>query len=315
MRALLITLVLLAWGVAEALTPGGGSPSTDCLAEFGGTPANYPSGRPRDIRCEDGDPGCDGDPVAGACRFEVEACFNVNDPNLPSCAPKELDGYGVENPQPDTNPLHDFDLQSLQDLVMITALPVDADNLNVCSGTTTIGVPLSIRLRSGGARYKRGRKTIRTTVTGPGGIADDDRMRLTCIVPDGADACAGVTSTFDQIQKHVFVGRSCSRSTCHNVAQAPHDLSLEVGEAHASLVGVAPTNGIAAAAGKLRVDPGNPANSFIVDKLRGRLALGEGARMPFGLRRLRTIDIRVVEEWIAAGAPATGFVAPSGCQP
>ena len=78
-------------------------------------------------------------------------------------------------------------------------------------------------------------------------------------------------------------------------------------------MGVQPANLVARNAGKLRVDPGNPTNSFIVDKLRGTLVAGEGERMPLELRPLPGNAIRVLEEWIAAGAPASGFVAPSGC--
>jgi hypothetical protein len=76
---------------------------------------------------------------------------------------------------------------------------------------------------------------------------------------------------------------------------------------------VPPANFAARTAGKLRVDPGNPANSFILEKLRGTLAPGEGEPMPLELKRLPARAIALVEEWIAAGAPATGFVAPSGC--
>lgn len=78
-------------------------------------------------------------------------------------------------------------------------------------------------------------------------------------------------------------------------------------------LGVPPTNLAAQTAGKLRVDPGNPANSFILDKLNGTLLPGEGDRMPLQLKRLPDNAIQLVEEWVAAGAPETGFVAPSGC--
>ena len=90
-------------------------------------------------------------------------------------------------------------------------------------------------------------------------------------------------------------------------------MSLAPGEAYANLVGVSPTNLTAQNAGKLRVDPGNPGNSFILDKLRGDLDPGEGERMPFGLRPLHALNIQLIEEWIAAGAPETGFVAAVGC--
>jgi hypothetical protein len=90
-------------------------------------------------------------------------------------------------------------------------------------------------------------------------------------------------------------------------------MSLAPGEAYANLVGVSPTNLAAQNAGKLRVDPGNPGNSFILDKLRGELAIGEGDPMPLQLRHLPDNAVRLIEEWITAGAPETGFVAPSGC--
>ena len=67
-------------------------------------------------------------------------------------------------------------------------------------------------------------------------------------------------------------------------------------------------------AGKLRVDPGNPGNSFILDKLRGDLLENEGERMPRGLPKIPAREIALVEAWIAAGAPATGFVDGIGCQ-
>ena len=43
------------------------------------------------------------------------------------------------------------------------------------------------------------------------------------------------------------------------------------------------------------------------------LAAGEGERMPRGLKRLDPLRIQLVQDWIAAGAPATGFVSAVGC--
>jgi hypothetical protein len=64
MTRLLIALLALA-APSFAFTRGGGSPLTDCLAEFSGTPANRPASRPRDIRCIDNDSTCDDDPTPG----------------------------------------------------------------------------------------------------------------------------------------------------------------------------------------------------------------------------------------------------------
>lgn len=312
----MIVLLLLALVAppALALTPGGGTPVTDCLAEFAGTPANRPATRPRDIRCIDGDPTCDDDPAPGVCRFHVGLCLNVTDPNLPACAPADLEEYVVENDHPDTNPRHDFDLQGLEDELTFLTLPVLASQTDVCTANVPMSVYLPVRFKTGGAGWRRGKKIIRATLTGTTtATVDTDRMKLICLPAENASPCDTVTSTFDQIQQTIFTPTSCARSTCHNVQQAPHEMSLSPGEAWANLVGVEPANLTARNAGKLRVDPGNPANSFLLDKLVGPLAPGEGDPMPLQLKRLPRNAIRLVEEWIAAGAPETGFVAPSGC--
>lgn len=307
-----LVLGVLACGAAHGFTPGGGPADTDCLAEFDGTPAVHPPANPREIRCTDNDPACDDDPTLGSCRFHVRVCFNVTDPARPTCVHRDLEDYAVENAQPDTNPLHDFDFQTLEDAVTFVTMPVAATEADVCSPNASMAVPLGIRLFSGGGTWKKGKKTLRTTARGPGGIFDGDKLAMTCLPATGTGPCDGVTSTFDQIQQHVF-NQTCARSTCHNIAQGAHQMSLAPGQAYADLVGVAPNNAAAAAVGKLRVDPGNPANSFILDKLRGALAAGEGERMPRGLKRLKPVFVQLVEEWIAAGAPATGLVSAVGC--
>lgn len=305
----LLVAGFLAASPAGALVRGGGDPRTDCLAEFGGTPANRPARGPRDVVCTDGDPACDEDPTPGVCGLRLRVCVNVTDPGLPDCAPAALDGYVVDNPQPDTNPAHDFDLQQLEDALAFLALPVDASQTDVCAPETGVSVPLRLRPRRGGGAWGTGKKRVRAVVVGPGGVADEDRITLVCRPAEGSTPCDGVTSTFEQIQRQVFTGASCARSTCHNVQQEPHELSLSPGEAWGDLVGVP-----AVWSGLLRVAPGDPASSFLVRKLRGILGPAEGLQMPRGLRPLPELQIRLVEEWIAAGAPADGFVAPTGCR-
>lgn len=309
-----LLLLLAAAAPAGATTPGGGSPLTDCLAEFAGTPANRPASRPRDIRCVDGDPACDADPEPGVCGFHVGVCLNVADPSLPACGPADLEEYVVENEHPDTNPLHDFDFQALEDELVFLTLPVAASQTDVCTANVGMSVYLPVRFKRGGAAWRRGKKILRTTLVGASpAVVDEDKMKLICLPAEQASPCDTVTSTFDQIQQTIFTPTSCARSTCHNVQQAPHEMSLSPGEAHANLVGVDPANLTARNAGKLRVAPGDVASSYLVDKLRATLAPGEGDPMPLQLKRLPENAIRLVEEWIAAGAPATGFVAPSGC--
>jgi hypothetical protein len=313
MRILIaIACVLLATAPAAALTPGGGSSSTDCLAEFGGTPANQPASRPREIRCTDNDPGCDEDPALGICQFRAEVCLNVTDPNLLSCTPQALDSYFIENEQPDTNPKHDFDFQALEDALNFLVLPVDASDTNVCSGEVQMSLRLPVQPSRIGGRFRRGRKQIESTLAGSADVHDEDKLKMTCVPIKDSTPCDGVPSTFEQIQRQIFTP-TCAIPTCHNVAQAEHQMSLSPGEAYASLVGVAPANVVANGAGMKRVDPGNPGNSFILKKLAGDLVDGEGVQMPKDLKRLHHLHFELIEEWIAAGAPETGFIAALGC--
>ncbi len=76
---------------------------------------------------------------------------------------------------------------------------------------------------------------------------------------------------------------------------------------------MAPDNPAAASAGWLRVtvvDPnsGDPNTSFLLHKLTGNLDLGFGARMPFGMPKLSGNLIDIIQLWIEAGAPETGWV-------
>src|SRR5262249_32160597 len=102
--------------------------------------------------------------------------------------------------------------------------------------------------------------------------------------------------------------------------------------AHAELVNVVPTTASAAAAGKKLVDPGNPDNSFILDKLCGpdpgdpdprpavcathNLVTGssaDGDPMPPPTGGPSEAKISAIHDWIAAGAPATGWVPGTHC--
>jgi len=310
LTALILTALLIApVALAQA---GGGSKTTDCLAEFSSA-ANKPTARPRKIVCDDQDPSCDDDPRPGHCMFTVQVCLNATDAELPACTHTDLEFYEVENFHPDTDPRHDFDFQTLEDSVGAFVLPVAANQSDECSGDVGIEVPMPVRIKGSGARYSKGKKTLRTTAYGPGSVRDEDTLRMQCRPGAGADPCANVTSTFMQIQEHILTP-GCSRQTCHSAAQGTHNLSLVEGESHAALFGTAPANLAAASAGKLRVDPGNPDNSYLLDKLRGHLEETEGVRMPKDMPKLKRSQIRLIEAWIEAGAPATGYVAPLGCQ-
>ena len=96
---------------------------------------------------------------------------------------------------------------------------------------------------------------------------------------------------------------SCSTVSCHGAAESG-GLTLATGSAYANLVGVPATNPAAHAAGLLRVVPGDPGASFLLDKLTGMLSADEGDPMPRVGGPLPAARIELIRRWIAAGAPA-----------
>lgn len=108
-------------------------------------------------------------------------------------------------------------------------------------------------------------------------------------------------STFQTIQSTIFTP-ICTG--CHAGANAPQGLRLDAANSFAMLVNVAS----AEVPGLLRVNPGNPNQSYLVQKIEGTAAVG--VRMPAnGPPFLTQAQIDLVRSWISAGA--TQSVAPS----
>jgi hypothetical protein len=108
-------------------------------------------------------------------------------------------------------------------------------------------------------------------------------------------ADGGASSDFQEIQDTIFTP-VCT--ACHVGAGAPQGLRLDVGNSYALLVNVAS----AEVPGLLRVNPGNPDLSYLVQKIEGSAAVG--VRMPAnGPPYLPQDRIDLVRSWIAAGAP------------
>jgi hypothetical protein len=104
-------------------------------------------------------------------------------------------------------------------------------------------------------------------------------------------------SDFQEIQDTIFTP-VCT--ACHVGAGAPQGLRLDAGNSYALLVNVAS----AEAPGTMRVNPGNPNASYLVQKIEGTAAVG--VRMPAnGPPYLPQDRIDLVRRWIAAGAPMT----------
>lgn len=102
-----------------------------------------------------------------------------------------------------------------------------------------------------------------------------------------------LTADFDSIQARVFTP-ICT--TCHAGGAAPQGLRLDAGSSYDLLVGVPSTE----EPSTLRVQPGDPDHSYLVQKLEGNA--GVGARMPLGGPYLDGATIDVIRQWITDGA-------------
>lgn len=105
------------------------------------------------------------------------------------------------------------------------------------------------------------------------------------------------TPTLSNVQTNIF-NTSCAVSGCHRGSSAPHGLDLSVGNAHGNLVNVE-SGGVP---NLLRVDPGDPDDSYLVMKLEGHSDI-VGARMPLGGPYLSEEQIQLIRTWIEEGAP------------
>lgn len=113
-----------------------------------------------------------------------------------------------------------------------------------------------------------------------------------------------LAATLESIQANVF-NPFCI--VCHSGAGAPQGLRLDANSSFSNLVGVASEEDSAV----LRVDPGNPEQSYLVKKLEGTASVG--GRMPLDAPALPQPTIDIVRQWITDGALPTA--PPSGAPP
>lgn len=87
---------------------------------------------------------------------------------------------------------------------------------------------------------------------------------------------------------------SCATAGCHSGANPPESLNLEAANSYAMLVGIASSQDM----NILRVDPGNPDGSYLIQKMEGT---APGSEMPPNAM-LPQADIDVIRQWISDGA-------------
>jgi hypothetical protein len=111
----------------------------------------------------------------------------------------------------------------------------------------------------------------------------------------GGSSGGPVTADFQSIQDNVFTP-ICSK--CHIGGGAPEGLQLDAAHSYNLLVGVPSAEQPAL----LRVKPGDPDNSYMVQKIEGLSSIS-GAQMPFMEKPLPQATIDAIRQWITNGAP------------
>ena len=129
------------------------------------------------------------------------------------------------------------------------------------------------------------------------------------LVPGGS-ASLPLSADFESIQENIFTP-ICS--VCHAGASAPEGLRLDAADSYNLLVGVPSTE----VPSLDRVKPGDPTDSYIIQKLQGHAAVG--AQMPDGCPTtqpcLSATTIGFIQQWITNGAPPAAAAAAAVSAP
>ena len=128
------------------------------------------------------------------------------------------------------------------------------------------------------------------------------------LVPGGS-APPPLSADFESIQENIFTP-ICS--VCHAGASAPEGLRLDAANSYSLLVGVPSTE----VPSLDRVKPGDPTDSYIIQKLQGHAAVG--AQMPDGCPTtqpcLSATTIGFIQQWITNGAPPAAATTATAAQ-
>src|SRR5262249_45487092 len=92
----------------------------------------------------------------------------------------------------------------------------------------------------------------------------------------------------------------CAGSSCHLGSTAPpYGLDLSPDVSYQNLVGVAARE----LRSQVRIAPGQPDRSYLLCKVDPSCISLVGAHMPLGLSGLPIAEVKLIREWILAGAP------------
>ena len=232
----------------------------------------------RQARCVDGDPACDSDSkLDTTCDFQASLCFSTD--GVTACDQGDLGGMSIAS-APGLG-----GLSNVLEQFKATATPG-----TLCTAAATVAVPTNGK--------KKGQVVMKVLAVHGG-----QRFAFVGQLPKGKKPPKGATFAKD-IQKQIF-DSTCATAFCHGTGAASGGLDLSDGAAYANLVGVLATNEAAKAANLQRVLPNDPDDSFLLLKLEGTLAAGQGVPMPLVGGPLPASAIDTIRRWIAAGAPET----------
>lgn len=117
---------------------------------------------------------------------------------------------------------------------------------------------------------------------------------LLCV--DSECTCGDSKVTFSVVVEPLLVD-NCALGGCHAPPQIQIGLDLRAGFAYDSLVGVASSQ----CGDRSLVEPGDPGESYLLDKLRG-VDLCDGDAMPLNATSLSKSEITAISTWICQGA-------------
>jgi CHRD domain/Bacterial Ig domain len=193
--------------------------------------------------------------------------------------------------------------------VLLGAVPATSTGIVTLTATATDAVGVaSVRWRVNGAivgsdstdpytfswnsaSIANGAATIDAQALDAAGNVGTSALQSTTVSNAGGVAAF----TFAEIQTQIL-NVSCASAGCHSGAAPPAGLDLS-GSAYARIVNVASTE----VPSLRRIAPGDPANSYLIQKIEGSAAVG--VRMPFGGPFLDATTISRIRAWVSAGAP------------
>ncbi len=111
---------------------------------------------------------------------------------------------------------------------------------------------------------------------------------------------SGPSRTPDNVQ--VIFTAHCAKSGCHAGSSPEHNQNLDSLHSYSNIVNVSSLQ----EPSLKRVKPGDPANSYLLQKVKGTITNGTG-RMPFDgaiAGYLTTAEIDTIQSWVQNGAPA-----------